>query len=291
MSAKKESKKKRKIDTETIGADEVAVKPEKTKKKSKDTTAAAAGQEQPPKKKSKKEKPATKDDAETIKADSEPATPAADPNALDNFKLSEGIKSLLRSKGIEALFPIQSACFNHVVGGKDVVGRARTGCGKTLAFVLPIVQSLTNQASPGVRHGRLPSVIVLAPTRELAKQVCGVEGHDAWGGCGHPARAACSSAWQGLVGAGMVCMWKGGVHCAGPAVLGCETAAAVHTCTTLTSQTLPCSSHMCICVTSHARASGGNGAAADAQKPGQQSLSPKAVLCGHLRALLCCSCC
>jgi ATP-dependent helicase YprA (DUF1998 family) len=174
MSDKKESKKKRKIDTETNGADVAAVKPEKTKKKAKDTTtaAAAAGQEQPPKKKSKKDKSAAKDDAETSKADSEPATPAADPNALDNFKLSEGIKSLLRSKGIEALFPIQSACFNHVVDGKDVVGRARTGCGKTLAFVLPIVQALTNSAKPGVRHGRLPSVIVLAPTRELAKQVC-----------------------------------------------------------------------------------------------------------------------
>ena len=60
------------------------------------------------------------------------------------------------------------------------MGRARTGCGKTLAFVLPIVQTLTGDAAPGGRRpfGRAPSVIVLAPTRELAKQVHSpAEGH------------------------------------------------------------------------------------------------------------------
>jgi ATP-dependent RNA helicase DDX21 len=174
MSAKKESKKKRKLETEANDAEAAAAKPEKTKKKSKEAAAAAAGQEQPAKKKSKKDKSADKSASKSDapqKSDSEPEAPAADPNALDNFSLSEGIKSLLRSKGIEALFAIQSACFNLVVEGTDVVGRARTGCGKTLAFVLPIVQSLANQASTGGRAGRLPSVIVLAPTRELAKQV------------------------------------------------------------------------------------------------------------------------
>ena len=57
--------------------------------------------------------------------------------------------------------------------GKDLVGRARTGCGKTLAFVLPIVERLATMAGPGGRRkfGRAPSVIVLLPTRELAKQV------------------------------------------------------------------------------------------------------------------------
>jgi len=58
--------------------------------------------------------------------------------------------------------------FAHVMGGLDVVGRARTGQGKTLAFVLPILESLA-RAPP--RPGRAPSVVVLAPTRELAKQV------------------------------------------------------------------------------------------------------------------------
>lgn len=60
------------------------------------------------------------------------------------------------------------------MAGNDMVGRARTGCGKTLAFVLPIVEKLATTAGPGGRRkfGRTPSVIVLLPTRELAKQVC-----------------------------------------------------------------------------------------------------------------------
>ncbi|KAK9813646.1 hypothetical protein WJX73_001432 [Symbiochloris irregularis] len=55
-------------------------------------------------------------------------------------------------------------------GSLDLVGRARTGCGKTLAFVLPIVQRLGSSQFAKVA-GRGPQVIVLAPTRELAKQV------------------------------------------------------------------------------------------------------------------------
>lgn len=65
--------------------------------------------------------------------------------------------------------------YPYVSVGLDMVGRARTGCGKTLAFVLPIVERqliAQREGSIGARvHGRLPSVIVLAPTRELAKQV------------------------------------------------------------------------------------------------------------------------
>lgn len=97
---------------------------------------------------------------------------AADPLALDNFALSEPVKSLLRAKGIEALFPIQAKCLEPALAGRDVVGRARTGCGKTLAFVLPIVERLSQTEGGGRRpFGRAPSVVVLAPTRELAKQV------------------------------------------------------------------------------------------------------------------------
>jgi len=59
----------------------------------------------------------------------------------------------------------------QVVEGKDVIGRAKTGQGKTLAFVLPIVQRmLTNGGT--LKRGRAPRVLCLLPTRELAKQVC-----------------------------------------------------------------------------------------------------------------------
>jgi hypothetical protein len=120
-------------------------------------------------------------------AESEPpASPEepADPNALDNFELSAGIKSQLRAKGINSLFAIQAQTFALALAGNDVVGRARTGCGKTLAFVLPIVESLMRaQGSAKRAYGRAPAVIVLAPTRELAKQVGGW-GLGGWGAGG-----------------------------------------------------------------------------------------------------------
>lgn len=95
----------------------------------------------------------------------------ADPLCIDNFSLSAPVKSLLRAKGIETLFPIQAQCIVPLVEGKDLVGRARTGCGKTLAFVLPIVETLAQEGAAKRPYGRNPSVVVLAPTRELAKQV------------------------------------------------------------------------------------------------------------------------
>jgi hypothetical protein len=143
------------------------------------TPAAKKAKKEKKEKKEKKQKPEAIDAAAAASEEPENAEAAApaspsNPNALDNFALSEQIKSLLRSKSIEALFAIQAACFDVVLDGKDVVGRARTGCGKTLAFVLPIVQVLSETAgSSGGRRpfGRPPAVIVLAPTRELAKQV------------------------------------------------------------------------------------------------------------------------
>ncbi|XWS61059.1 hypothetical protein CRYUN_Cryun07bG0093100 [Craigia yunnanensis] len=97
-----------------------------------------------------------------------------DPNAISRFRISEAIREKLKSKGIESLFPIQAMTFDMVLDGTDLVGRARTGQGKTLAFVLPILESLTNgpaKTSRKTGYGRAPSVLVLLPTRELAKQV------------------------------------------------------------------------------------------------------------------------
>ncbi|GIL48606.1 hypothetical protein Vafri_5082 [Volvox africanus] len=132
----------------------------------------------------KKAKRAAKD---STSEDTEPQPPAAGglgpitaatPTSelgLDRFPLSEQVKSMLRSQNIESLFPIQAMTLEPGLAGLDVVGRARTGCGKTLAFVLPIIERmLTEQkkgATTGRVAGRLPVCIVLAPTRELAKQV------------------------------------------------------------------------------------------------------------------------
>src|SRR5713226_5577199 len=61
--------------------------------------------------------------------------------------------------------PIQEQAIPVVLSGRDMIGCAETGTGKTAAFLLPIIQKITEKPRPGVR------VLVLAPTRELALQI------------------------------------------------------------------------------------------------------------------------
>src|SRR6185369_14121727 len=63
--------------------------------------------------------------------------------------------------------PIQAQAIPHLLGGRDLLGCAQTGTGKTAAFALPILHRLA--AAPG--RGRQPRALVLVPTRELAVQV------------------------------------------------------------------------------------------------------------------------
>jgi ATP-dependent RNA helicase RhlE len=69
------------------------------------------------------------------------------------------------SLGYKAPTPIQLQAIPIVLSGRDVIGCAETGTGKTAAFLLPIIQRLSEKARPGLR------VLVLAPTRELALQI------------------------------------------------------------------------------------------------------------------------
>ncbi|CAD6269280.1 unnamed protein product [Miscanthus lutarioriparius] len=101
-----------------------------------------------------------------------PATGGAAAEGLEIAKLgiSSKIVERLARKGITKLFPIQRAVLEPAMQGRDMVGRAKTGTGKTLAFGIPILDAI-------IRHnekytaGKFPLAIVLAPTRELAKQV------------------------------------------------------------------------------------------------------------------------
>ena len=105
----------------------------------------------------------------------EETDPTKDPMHLSNFALSPEVKEKLQNKGFSTLYGIQAMTFQTVLDGKDLVGRARTGCGKTLAFVLPIVEAINAEnplpANGRRAQGRHPLVALLAPTRELAKQV------------------------------------------------------------------------------------------------------------------------
>src|SRR2546428_11429826 len=77
--------------------------------------------------------------------------------------LSKKCLAALEREGFEAPTPIQAQAIPPALQGKDVVGSAATGTGKTLAFVLPILDRLEG------KHGT--RALVLAPTRELALQI------------------------------------------------------------------------------------------------------------------------
>ncbi|KAK8553204.1 hypothetical protein V6N13_089416 [Hibiscus sabdariffa] len=89
---------------------------------------------------------------------------------ISSLGIAPEIVSSLKKKGITKLFPIQRAVLEPAMQGKDMIGRAKTGTGKTLAFGIPIMDKIIRY---NAQHGRgkNPLCLVLAPTRELAKQV------------------------------------------------------------------------------------------------------------------------
>eukprot|EP00163_Fabomonas_tropica_P026359 TRINITY_DN480_c0_g1_i2.p1 TRINITY_DN480_c0_g1~~TRINITY_DN480_c0_g1_i2.p1 ORF type:complete len:638 (-),score=122.27 TRINITY_DN480_c0_g1_i2:69-1982(-) len=90
------------------------------------------------------------------------------PSPVSDFNISPAGQKYLSSAGISQLMPIQAHTFNLLMDKKDVVGRARTGTGKTIAFSLPIAEMLRARGS--VRGWAPPAAIIMAPTRELVKQ-------------------------------------------------------------------------------------------------------------------------
>ncbi|XP_030458657.2 DEAD-box ATP-dependent RNA helicase 3, chloroplastic [Syzygium oleosum] len=92
--------------------------------------------------------------------------------ALSKLGLPQRLVESLGKRGITHLFPIQRAVLTPALEGRDLIARAKTGTGKTLAFGIPILKRLTDgDEHRSSRRGRLPRVLALAPTRELAKQV------------------------------------------------------------------------------------------------------------------------
>ncbi|HEY4152016.1 MAG TPA: DEAD/DEAH box helicase, partial [Pseudolysinimonas sp.] len=90
--------------------------------------------------------------------------------------LGQNIVRVLAELGAETPFPIQAATIPDVLAGRDVLGRGRTGSGKTIAFGAPLVERLLTMsagAAKGTRRefGRAPRALILAPTRELALQI------------------------------------------------------------------------------------------------------------------------
>src|ERR1700739_1023932 len=89
---------------------------------------------------------------------------------MQNFSelpISSCLKERLASARFSTPTPVQAAAIPKALEGKDLVATAQTGTGKTLAFLIPIIEKLLQKSAPGIAG------LVLLPTRELAMQVAG----------------------------------------------------------------------------------------------------------------------
>ena len=93
---------------------------------------------------------------------------ATDGPAFRELGVSGPICEALAAEGITTAFPIQTLALPIALAGHDIIGQARTGTGKTLAFGIPLLQRL---GQPADRRPLAPAALVVVPTRELAIQV------------------------------------------------------------------------------------------------------------------------
>ncbi|MFJ3715739.1 DEAD/DEAH box helicase [Streptomyces sp. NPDC090057] len=94
-------------------------------------------------------------------------TPQSPQITFADLGLPEGIVRKLAQNGVTTPFPIQAATIPDALAGKDILGRGRTGSGKTLSFGLPTLATLAG----GRTQKHKPRAVILTPTRELAMQV------------------------------------------------------------------------------------------------------------------------
>jgi len=87
---------------------------------------------------------------------------------FEQFNLDSRLMQGIKNTGYETATPIQEAAIPAALRGRDIIGTAQTGTGKTAAFVLPILNRLLN--GPRAAHG-MPRALIVTPTRELAEQI------------------------------------------------------------------------------------------------------------------------
>ena len=83
---------------------------------------------------------------------------------FDSFRLSQPTMRAIRNKGYEISTPVQAGCIGPMMEGKDVIAKAPTGTGKTMAFGIPIIEKIDPESEA-------VQAVILAPTRELAMQI------------------------------------------------------------------------------------------------------------------------
>lgn len=80
-----------------------------------------------------------------------------------DFEIANELKNNIKAKGYETPTPIQDQSIPHIINGRDVIGIASTGTGKTAAFIIPLINKILND--------RNQKVLIVTPTRELASQI------------------------------------------------------------------------------------------------------------------------
>ncbi|MGW0013079.1 DEAD/DEAH box helicase, partial [Streptomyces tendae] len=109
----------------------------------------------------------TVDASTTTEATEATSATEAPESTFADLGLPEGVVRKLAQNGVTTPFPIQAATIPDALAGKDILGRGRTGSGKTLSFGLPTLATLAG----GRTEKHKPRAVILTPTRELAMQV------------------------------------------------------------------------------------------------------------------------
>jgi superfamily II DNA/RNA helicase len=100
------------------------------------------------------------------------AAPVAAPARFDTLPLDPKLLRAVADQGYETMTPIQAKAIPIVLAGRDVMGAAQTGTGKTAAFSVPLLQKMLRHENASMSPARHPvRALVLTPTRELADQV------------------------------------------------------------------------------------------------------------------------
>ena len=113
---------------------------------------------------------------ETLQAenatDNTTSSDAAKSGCFNDFNISSSLKGRLTAAGFVTPTPVQAKAIPPALGGSDILATASTGTGKTLSFLVPIIERLEATSSPSTKGKRNPiRALILLPTRELAMQV------------------------------------------------------------------------------------------------------------------------
>ena len=113
------------------------------------------------------ETPQVSAESPQVSTDNSAEAPAEEAVYFEDLALSEDVLDALWDMRFEKCTPVQARCIPHLLEGKDLIGIAQTGTGKTAAYLLPMLSVLRDQPHP---HDAV-NCLIMSPTRELAQQI------------------------------------------------------------------------------------------------------------------------